>query len=338
MNMIEELETSFAAVAEKVAPSVVHIGGWRGASGVVVAEGTLLTNAHNVRGEAVLVTFADGRQVEASLAGIDVDGDVAVLSADTGAAAAIEWSAAQAVIGTPVFALTTNGSATRATFGFVSSVARSFRGPRGRRISGSIEHTAPLAPGSSGSPLVDRDGRLVGLNTNRVGGGFYLALPADEALKKRIAALQRGESAERPRLGVGIAPARVANRMRRAVGLAERDGVLVREVEAGSAAERAGVREGDLIVSVGGRQISEPDDVYDALADVGAGGVLSLGLVRGAEELTVEASFAKGCPVRLGRSARQLNGAQQLAVLDRADRVGRHVAQLVGLDLGPVGG
>ena len=132
---------------------------------------------------------------------------------------AVEWSAHAASIGTAAFAVTTNGSANRATFGFVSSVARSFRGPRGRRISGSIEHTAPLAPGSSGSPLVDRDGKLIGLNTNRVGDGFYLALPADESLKNRIASLQRGESAERPRLGVGIAPSWVANRMRRAVGL-----------------------------------------------------------------------------------------------------------------------
>ena len=127
----------------------------------------------------------------------------------------------------------------------MSSVARSFRGPRGRRISGSIEHTAPLAPGSSGSPLVDRDGKLIGLNTNRIGNGFYLALPADESLKNRIAALQRGESAERPRLGVGIAPSWVANRMRRAVGLGPRDGVLVREVEDGSAAQAAGITEGD---------------------------------------------------------------------------------------------
>ena len=147
----------------------------------------------------------------------------------------------------------------------MSSVARAFRGPRGRRISGSVEHTAPLAPGSSGSPLVDGEGRLLGLNTNRLGGGFYLALPADEALRGRVAALQRGESAERPRLGIGIAPSWVALRMRRAVGLPDREGVLVREVEPDSPAARAGISEGDLIVEAGGRPITEPDDVYDAL-------------------------------------------------------------------------
>ena len=82
----------------------------------------------------------------------------------------------------------------RLTLGFVSGVARAFRGPRGRRISGSLEHTAPMAPGSSGSALVDGEGRLVGLNTNRVDGGFYLAIPTDAALRARVAALGRGET------------------------------------------------------------------------------------------------------------------------------------------------
>ena len=291
MATLDELESSFSAVLDKVGPSVVRLGGWRGGAGVVVGNGAVLTNAHNVRGDEATVTFADGREAQAKLSGVDVDGDLAVLSVDTGSTPAVEWSARAATIGTAAFAVTTNGNASRATFGFVSSVARSFRGPRGRRISGSIEHTAPLAPGSSGSPLVDRDGKLIGLNTNRIGSGFYLALPADEALKNRIAALQRGESAERPMLGIGIAPSWVANRMRRAVGLAEREGVLVREVEDGSAAQAAGIREGDMIVEAGGRAIVEPDDIYDALGAVPANGTLQLKLVRGAEELSVEAHF-----------------------------------------------
>ena len=85
-----------------------------------------------------------------------------------------------------------------------------------------------LAPGSSGGALLDTTGNLVGINTNRIGEGFYLALPADAALRERIEALGRGESPEPTRLGVAVAPAHVARRMRRAVGLPERDGVLVR--------------------------------------------------------------------------------------------------------------
>ena len=72
------------------------------------------------------------------------------------------------------------------TFGIVSSVSRSFRGPGGRRIAGSVEHTAPLTPGSSGGAIVDAGGNFLGLNTNRIGEGFYLALPADAALRSRV--------------------------------------------------------------------------------------------------------------------------------------------------------
>lgn len=292
MAFLDELQSTFTGVAGKAGPAVVRIGGWRGGAGLVVADGAIVTNAHNVRGDEMAVTFGDGRRADARLAGIDVDGDLAVLLADTGASPAIEWSSVEPEIGTPVFAVAPTSSGARATFGFVSGAARAFRGPRGRRISGSLEHTAPLAPGSSGSALVDREGKLLGINTNRVGGGFYLALPADAALRSRIAALQRGESSERPRLGIGIAPAWVANRMRRSVGLPERAGLLVREVEPGSPAEAAGVREGDLIVAAAGKAVAGPDDLYDRLGEVRDGGKLKLDIVRGADELTVEASFS----------------------------------------------
>ena len=295
MAVMEELAQAISGVGEAVGGSVVRVGGgWRTGSGVVVGDGLVLTNAHNVRGDATIVSFADGRRAEAELKGIDVDGDLAVLAVDTSGASVIGWSDAAAHIGTPVFAVTGAESGARVTFGFVSSVARAFRGPRGRRISGSLEHTAPLAPGSSGSPLVDANGKLVGLNTNRLANGFYLALPTDEALRGRVAALQRGESAERPRLGIGIAPSFVAHRMRRAVGLPERDGVLVREVEDGSPAATAGIAEGDLIVEAAGKPIRQPDDVYDALGGVHSGGSLSLRLVRGAEERTLEVHFDAG--------------------------------------------
>ncbi|MEX2546483.1 MAG: trypsin-like peptidase domain-containing protein [Chloroflexota bacterium] len=292
MALLEELGTAVASVADKVGASAVRVGGgWRGGSGVVIGPGAVLTNAHNVRSEELTVTFADGRQVSGKLAGIDVDGDLAVVSVDTGTSPELDWSSEAVSIGTPVFAVTLNGSGPRVTFGLVSSVARAFRGPRGRRISGSIEHTAPLVPGSSGSALVDADGKLLGLNTNRLGGGFYLALPADESLRSRVAALQRGESMERPRLGIGIAPSWVARRMRRAVGLPDVEGVLVREVEGDSPADRAGIVEGDLIVEAAAKPIREPDDVYDALGTVSAGQSITLRIVRGAEERTVEARF-----------------------------------------------
>ena len=126
-----------------------------------------------------------------------------------------------------------SGRGLRVTFGLVSATGRSFRGPGGRRVGGSIEHTAPLPRGSSGGPLVDPDGHLLGLNAVRREGGLILAVPADEAVRARVAALARGEATGRPRLGVALAPPRHARRMRSAVGLPERDGLLVRGVVAG---------------------------------------------------------------------------------------------------------
>jgi len=287
MSALDELSQSITRLAGSVAPSVVGIGSRLRGSGVVVADGQVLTNAHNVRGDEVTVTFADGRSAAGRLAGIDVDGDLAVIAIDTAGAPALAWADGEGpAIGSVVFAAAaTSGGGPRVTFGTVSAVERSFRGPGGRRIGGSVEHTAPLAPGSSGSPLLDSDGRLVGLNTNRIGEGFYLALPADAALRSRVEALGRGESVERPRLGIAVAPGRVARHLRQSVGLPDREGVLVRDVEDDSAASRAGIREGDLIVEIGGQAVTEADQLQEILATTPM--PFEVKVVRGTDERTV---------------------------------------------------
>jgi serine protease Do len=174
--------------------------------------------------------------------------------------------------------------------GTISAVARAFHGPGGRRISGSLEHTAPMAAGSSGGPIVDAAGRLLGLNTHRIGDGFYLARQADAELRERVEALSLGRSVERPRLGISVAPAHVARRLRRSVGLPERDGLLVRSVEDGSPAEGAGIREGDLIIRIAGTDVIDADGLLDAMA--GARGSVQVVVVRGADELTLTADLA----------------------------------------------
>jgi len=289
MAVLDEIQASLARLAEGAGSSVVGIGQrWGVGSGIVFAAGRVLTNAHNVRGDQVTVTFGDGRTAEGSVAGHDADGDLAVIDLDTGDAPALPWvTGASAGIGTPVFALANpGGRGLRVTFGFVSGIDRTFRGPRGRRITGSIEHTAPLLPGSSGGPVVDAAGQLLGINTNRLGEGFYLAIPADDALRGRVEALGRGESTTPPRLGIAIAPGHVARRLRRAVGLPEVEGLLIREVTEPSPAARAGLAQGDLIVAVAGRPVRTADDLFDALP--AAGGTVELGIVRGVEERTVQ--------------------------------------------------
>jgi S1-C subfamily serine protease len=148
--------------------------------------------------------------------------------------------------------------------------------------------------------VVDGAGRLLGVNTNRLGDGFYLALPADAELRQRLDALGRGEATARPRLGVGIAPARVARQLRRAVGLPERDGLLVRVVEDGGPADRAGLRTGDLVVEAGGRPVTDADELYEVLDQVGEDQTLTLRVVRGTDELTVTVAFGDTGAQRVG--------------------------------------
>jgi serine protease Do len=294
MTLLQELQDTIAGAAEKVGPSVVGLGrGWGRGSGVVVASGRVLTNAHVLRGDEVAVAFADGETRLGRVAGADEDLDVAVVAVDTGDAPAVAWEpdrAGRLGIGAAVLALANpGGRGLRVTLGTVSAAERSFRGPRGRRIGGSIEHTAPLPRGSSGGPLVDSDGRLLGLNTVRMDGGLILALPADAALQRRVEALATGEAESRPRLGVALAPARAARRMRSAVGLPERDGLLVRGVVDDSPAARAGIARGDLLVAAGGAQLRGVDDLFDAL-EAGRD-ALELTVVRGAQEREVSVAL-----------------------------------------------
>ena len=288
MSVIEELQTAVTTVADGVGPSIVGIGRGTRGSGVVIADGKVLTNAHNLRGDEVTVTFADGRRTRGTVAGWDGDGDLAVIDVDTAGATPVAWAdGADLSVGTAVFgASASHGGGTRVTFGLVSAIARAFRGPGGRRIDGSVEHTAPLAPGSSGGALLDATSKLVGINTNRIGEGFYLALPADAALRTRVDALARGESPSRPRLGVAVAPSHVARRLRRSVGLPERDGILVRGVEDDSPAAAAGIQAGDLIVEVGGKPVTDADDLYAALGTLDL--PFEVKVVRGTDERTVQ--------------------------------------------------
>jgi S1-C subfamily serine protease len=110
MTQLEELSGAIRAVHEAAGPAVVGIGrGIRG-SGIVLADGRVLTNAHNLRGDEVTVTFRDGRTAIGTVSGVDADGDLAVVAVDTTGATPIGWSVADPAIGDVVFALAATGS------------------------------------------------------------------------------------------------------------------------------------------------------------------------------------------------------------------------------------
>jgi serine protease Do len=215
MSSIKELQTAIGSAAERVGPAVVGFGrGWGRGSGVVVAPGRVLTNAHNLRGEEITVSFPGERREAGRVTGVDPDLDLAAVAVDTGDVEPVQWDPAAPApgIGTAVIALANpGGRGLRATPGFVSSQGREIRGPRGRALAG-IEHTAPLPRGSGGGPLVDLEGKLLGLNAVRLDGGLIVAVPADARLAERAERMWNGTAAQPVRLGVAIAPPRAARR------------------------------------------------------------------------------------------------------------------------------
>lgn len=288
MSALEDFSTAIRTVADSAGPSVVAVN--RHGSGLVVGENLVVTNAHNLRGGEAVVQFADGRQVVGTIAAADIDGDLAAISVDTADVSAPAWSPTPAQLGQFVVALSNpRGRGLHATMGTVSSVGRSFRGPRGRRISGGLEHTAPLSKGSSGSPILDLEGRVVGVSTHRVEDGFYLAVPADDELRRRIERLATGNAPDRHRLGAAIAPPQAARHLRAAAGLPEVDGLLIRGVEEGGAADRAGLRRGDVLTAAAGTPLTSIDDLWAVLDSEAE--TLELSVVRATEELTVTVEF-----------------------------------------------
>ncbi len=293
MAVLEELQQVISGAAERHGLSVVGLGrGWGLGSGTIIGKDQVLTNAHNLRRDEVVVTFSDGTRETGAVGGVDADLDLAVINVRTNGRPPLEWGdAGEPSIGAPVLALgNPGGRGLRVTLGFVSSGPRSFRGPRGRRVAGAIEHTAALPRGSSGGPLLTADGALIGINTIRTDGNLILALPV-AALRERVESLARGEAKDTPRLGVAVAPPRVARRMRRAVGLPEREGLLVRGVEDGSPAATAGIERGDLIAAAGERALTSVDALYAALDSLPGDGKLPLTVVRGTDERELEVSF-----------------------------------------------
>src|SRR3954465_2786223 len=182
MAVLEEIGQELQTAADRFGAAAVGVGrGWRVGSGVVIGASRVLTAARHASDGSTSISFADGRTEEGSLVGAARDLGGAVLDAPTGGVEPLEWAPEgfEPAIGTPVVALANpGGRGLRATVGFVSATERAFRGRRGRRLGIAIEHTAALPRGSAGGPLVDLEGRLVGINLLRSQGGLILALGA----------------------------------------------------------------------------------------------------------------------------------------------------------------
>jgi serine protease Do len=271
-----------APKALAVADSVVSFGrGARRGCGFVIGVDRVVTLSYRLRGETVETVLRDGERREGQVVGVDREAGVAVLDVPTGAAPAVRWATELPAIGTAVFALGDPGSGLRVTAGEVSAESLTVRSRQGRALE-LIEHTAPLPRGAGGGPLVDVDGAVVGLNALRGDVGFLLALPADAVQ----AAVERLVDGRQPaRLGVALASPTASRRMRRAVGLPDHEGLLVQAVETGGAAENAGVRQGDLLVSLGGAALEKIDDLHTALDARAGEDAVELRVLRAIDEV-----------------------------------------------------
>jgi S1-C subfamily serine protease len=250
------------AVAQTVLPSVASIsvrsrrGNGGGSASVITPDGYLLTSAHVVAGSrSAEATFADGTTVAADIAGRDELSDLAVLKARGAVPAPVTMGRAEdlevgqlvVAIGNPL------GLAGSVTAGIVSGLGRSLPTKSGRVVDEVIQTDAALNPGNSGGVLADGRARMVGVNTAVAGIGLGLAVPINASTHKIIAALMHTGRVRRAWLG--IAGAHIPVPPAAAAKLGTTHGLQIASVVAGSPAAQAGLRRGDIVVSVDGKNI-----------------------------------------------------------------------------------
>jgi S1-C subfamily serine protease len=263
-------------------------GGTSTGSGFLIDdEGHILTNQHVVNNaESVTVRFPNGDEVGAKVVGADASADVAVLKLDSvpsgvtpvelGSSESLEIGDLVVAIGSPF------GLEGTVTSGIVSALDRELTAPDGFTIDGAIQTDAAINPGNSGGPLLDGQGRVVGINSqiaSSSGGneGIGYAVPIETA-KEVADALIAGRTIERPFLGVQLAEAD--------------NGAQIAAVTSGSPADRAGLKQGDVITEVEGEQASA-DDVRRAVAARKPGDKLELTVRRDGGTQTVTATLGK---------------------------------------------
>jgi len=297
-EFLDAYSRAVMAVVDTVGPATISLGrsgDWSLAdepqppgsgSGVIITpDGHALTNSHVVAGRKRLAArTAEGDTLDGTIIGDDPSTDLALVklaardlpSARLGDSARLRVGQLVIALGNPF------GLHSTVSTGVVSALGRSLRSPGGRLIEGVIQHTAPLNPGNSGGPLVDPRGLVVGVNSAVVAWsqGLGFAVPSATAQWVVSELLDHGR-VRRAYLGIVAAPRAIEPRAARDLDLLNEGGVHVAGVEPGSPADRAGLREGDLIVEIGGRIVNGVDDLHRALARASTGKPAALVLVRG---------------------------------------------------------
>jgi len=286
-NILVELSNSMAEAVEKAAASTVMVNARRRmpASGIAYEDDLILTANHVVeREDGITVLLPDGSEAEARLAGRDPGSDLALLRLEKKRLTPAE-PARQARIGQIVLALGRPSQAgIEASLGVVSAMGGPVLTPNGS-IDKYIRTDATPYPGFSGGPLVDADGRVVGINTSGFGRGVTLTIPAETAWK--IAEqLARSGSVKRGYLGVRSEPVELSDAAREALKRAQSTGLLLVSVERGSPAEAAKLIVGDILVGIDGQPVTEHDALFARLAGDVVGKPIPVEVLRGGKPQT----------------------------------------------------
>ncbi len=307
-------------------------GSATGSGFVVDEDGTIVTNAHVVDGaESVTVSFEDGgEEIEAEVKGVDTSTDLAVLKIDPSEVDDLEvlplGDSSSAEVGDPVIAIGNPfGYSRTVTTGIVSGLQREIEAPNGFQIANVIQTDASINPGNSGGPLLDADGRVIGINSQIATGGgqgsvgIGFAVPVNTA-KQLLPQLRKGGEIERAYLGIQMSD--VTEQLAEDLDLPVDEGALVVEVTEGGPADDAGVRGGDpptgeggdLLVKVDGKKVTSGEEVAAAIAEHKPGDEIAIELYRGDERETLK--------VELGKRPDSLDTAPELPELPDEDEDG----------------
>jgi len=280
-------ELAHAVAAGSAAVVAVDARRRLGASGVIWPEGGVVVTADHVleREDDISVTLADGTRTAATIAARDPGTDLAILRLSEGAPAPATLAPPDSVkVGHLVLALgRPSGDAPMASFGIVSAIGGTWRTARGGQIEGYIRADVTLYPGFSGGPLVDTQGRIVGLNSYYLARGQEIALPA-AAVSTIVRTLSTEGRIRRAYLGVTSQPVRLPTGIRELLGSSQEAGLMILSVEADSPAEKGGLLIGDVLVAVGERSVSDPEDLRAALGGSVVDQATSITVVRGGQK------------------------------------------------------
>jgi S1-C subfamily serine protease len=279
-----------SGVAAELTPRVASLrvpqarrGESLGSAVVFTGDGFLLTNAHVVGGgQRGTALFADGTSASFTVVGADPLSDLAVVRAGGSTPPPAELGEADdLVVGQLVVAVGSPlGLAGSVTAGVVSAVGRSLptRGREGGLVEDVIQTDAALNPGNSGGALADANSRVVGINTAVAGVGVGLAVPVNATTRRIISALMRDGRVRRAYLGLISVPAPLPAALQERFG--RPSGLRVAEVVPGGPADRAGLRPGDLLITVAGRPVQKAQDLQRLMFSEQIGRPLAITVMR----------------------------------------------------------